>query len=932
MASMTASLIGVLAAAAAPAAEPPRVADDRLAFELFAESPRIVTPTGIAVDPRGRAFAIESHTHFRPKDYDGPPADRIRVFEDTDGDGKADRVSTFYEGSKHTMALAFEPDGDLVVATRAGIFWLTDKDGDGQADGQPVTLVRLETRGDYPHNGLAGVALDFEGGLWFGLGENLGEPYRLIGGDGKTLSGGGEGGNIYRMDRDGTGLRRVATGFWNPFALAFDPFGRLFAVDNDPDSRPPCRLLHIVEGGDYGFKFRNGRKGLHPFSSWNGELPGTLPMVAGTGEAPSGLLVYEGTNLPADYRGTLLGTSWGDHRIERYRLVPHGASFRSTMEPVVIGGEDFRPVGIAKAPDGSLYLTDWVRKDYELHGQGRIWRLRGKEARPPDNAAGIAAVDRDVRESAARELLGTLSSWAILVETVRTNREPRARSLALQALMETGSVQAEAVRTALADLDVGVRLTATRSSFADLAAVASSDRSSEVRAEAMRRLEDAKARETLIAALDSDDPFLHQAATAGLAGSLKATEMATLLDDERPRRRLGALLALRQIGTGDSAAILRKALSDPDPDVRFVAVEWVAEAGLGEFKETLRQGLADPSLTRTLFEAYLAALERLDGRGRPLGQEVGGQEYIAALVTDPATPPEVLRRAVRSLRPDHPALSIERVGRWLTSPDAALRREAVRSLRDAPHERRSDLLASLARDDQAQAALRAEAIAGLRPGTDLPLADLVDLAAGDGPPEVRRAAARTLRGADLPHEQAERLRGSDVGRTYRPDGDDRPSADDIDGWLARLDAAGPADPAEGQRVFFHPNGPGCYRCHRVDGRGGNAGPELTIAAPALTRRRLVESIVQPSKEVAPQFVPWVIARRDGTVATGLLIEEAIDGRQTYADPAGATFTLLPEEIAERRPSPGSLMPDDLTRRMTVEELRDVAAFLLGLSP
>ena len=104
--------------------------------------------------------------------------------------------------------------------------------------------------------------------------------------------------------------------------MAFDAFGRLFAVDNDPDSRPPCRLLHIVDGGDYGYRFRNGRKGLHPFTAWNGELPGTLGMVAGTGEAPCGVVAYESENLSPDYRGTLLVTSWGDHRIEQFRLEP----------------------------------------------------------------------------------------------------------------------------------------------------------------------------------------------------------------------------------------------------------------------------------------------------------------------------------------------------------------------------------------------------------------------------------------------------------------------------------------------------------------------------------------------------------------------------------------------------------------------------------
>src|SRR5207253_11035863 len=227
-------------------------------------------------------------------------------------------------------------------------------------------------------NGLSGVAFDAEGNLYFGLGENEGLPYRLVGTDGSSASGGGEGGSIYRCRPDGSKLTRVATGFWNPFGLGIDPFGRLFAVDNDPDSRGPCRLMHIVEGGDYGYRYRNGRKGIHPFTAWDGELPGTLPMVAGTGEAPCGVLAYESTGLPPEYRGDLIVTSWGDHVIERFRLTKRGASFTSKSEPIVRGGEDFRPVGIATAPDGSLYVSDWVDKSYPVHGKGRIWRIKMK--------------------------------------------------------------------------------------------------------------------------------------------------------------------------------------------------------------------------------------------------------------------------------------------------------------------------------------------------------------------------------------------------------------------------------------------------------------------------------------------------------------------------------------------------------------------------
>ena len=228
---------------------------------------------------------------------------------------------------------------------------------------------------------------------------------------------------MYRCRLDGTQLSRWATGFWNPHASCFDAFGNLFTVDNDPDSRPPCRLLHVVPDGDYGYRFRNGRKGLHPFTAWNGEIAGTLPMVAGTGEAPSGILAYESDGLPDEYRGDLFVTSWGDHRIDRFRLKPKGTSFVSSFEPLITGGENFRPVGIAVAPDGSLFCTDWVLKEYKVHGQGRIWRIAPVSA-PARPVVDVSKIDTrsveerkeyllfprlDVRSPAAANALSTVT-------------------------------------------------------------------------------------------------------------------------------------------------------------------------------------------------------------------------------------------------------------------------------------------------------------------------------------------------------------------------------------------------------------------------------------------------------------------------------------------------------------------------------------------
>ena len=723
---------------------PPRAVDSRLVFERIAAEPEIVTPTGIAVDSHGRVLVIESHTHFRPAGYPGPPADRIRLFEDRNQDGKPECVGTFFEGTKMTMNLAVAGDDSIFVATRSALYHLFDRDGDGKADGVntgalPAPFIRLDTPGDYPHNGLSGFAFDFAGNVYFGLGENLGADYRVIGSDGATLSGGGEGGSIYRCRPDGSKLERVATGFWNPFHMTFDVFGRLFAVDNDPDSRPPCRLLHIVRGGDYGYRFRNGRKGLHPFTAWNGELPGTLGMVAGTGEAPSGVVEYDGDNLPADYRGSLLVTSWGDHRIEKFRLEPAGASFQAIMKPVVAGGEDFRPVGIAVAPDGSLFISDWVDKSYTLHGQGRIWRLR----------YGGTTVDR----------ASLKQRDATFFETA-----PRSVARALTTAAPVGKMHERLVASSLQNGSAEVRALAVcilPNAASQLKNIAASDPSPLVRAAAMRRLADPAARDLLLKALESDDPFVQQAARLGLQRSLKADEIIAGAGSRKltPAQRLGLLLILRESDQPAARAFLPAFLRDHDANIRFAAIQWVGEHRLKEFRTQLQEALASTAETRTLFEATLAAIEMLDGKSRGLRDEVAGEEYVIALLRDSRTPPPVLQHALRMLRADHPALTIDRLTRLLASTSDPVKLEAVRSLCQNPNRKRFDILARLAEDSRARTAIRAEAVAGLADDAVSRRELLLALASGKDP-ALRDDALRSLRGVSLTSEQKANLRTS----------------------------------------------------------------------------------------------------------------------------------------------------------------------------
>ncbi len=356
----------------------PKTLLDGWKIELVDSEPNIVTPTACDVDAKDNLYVIECHTHFPPKDYDGPKTDRIWVYIDADRDGKFERRELFYEGGVASMSLACDKkSGWVYISSRSEITRCKDNDGDFKSDVREQ-IIKHETKANYPHNGLSSLLLVGSDKLMFGQGENFGEYYEVIGTNGSRQAGRGEGGNIFICNRDGTWLERYATGFWNPFGLAQAPNGDVFAVDNDPDATPPNRLLKVVKAADYGFQFRFGRAGTNPLLSWNGEYPGTFGMVAGVGEAACAV---------EPVGDSLIVSSWGDNRIEAYHLQHFGdaSDIRSSGGgygptatkggSIVQGNSMFRPVDFATNSKGEIYVTDWVDRSYEVHKKGRIWKL-----------------------------------------------------------------------------------------------------------------------------------------------------------------------------------------------------------------------------------------------------------------------------------------------------------------------------------------------------------------------------------------------------------------------------------------------------------------------------------------------------------------------------------------------------------------------------
>jgi putative membrane-bound dehydrogenase-like protein len=911
----------------------PRAADPALEISLFAASPDIVHPIGVAFDARGRLLVIESHTHFRPKDYKGPKHDRIRILEDTDGDGKADKFTTFYEGTSATMGIAVHPDGSVYLATRNEILRLRDTKGDGKAD-EVHRIAFLETKGDYPHNGLAGLAFDSQGNLYFGMGENIGFDYKLIGADGTTHKGGGEGGNIFWCTADGKHLRRVATGFWNPFGICRDIFGRLFAVDNDPDSMPPCRLLHVVEGGDYGYQYRYGRSGRHPFQSWDGQLPGTLPMVCGVGEAPCQVLSYESDGLPSKYLGNLLVASWADHRIERYEPKERGASVSAERLPFVQGGKDFRPVGIAVAYDGSLFVSDWVKSDYTLHGKGAIWHIRernsGKHDRSSAPEKSLFNTHRPLRDESARELARDAKGRDFLRAQLG-NIDIRIRAACLIALIDTADPKLDLAGFARTERVIPLRAMAVRALAArgqDATDFVKDSQPAAVRFEAIRALNDKNAR-LLLNRLTDTDPFLRHAAVQQLARAPKLLDDVNIAKLTDPTERVGMLLAWRASGQPEGVRRLGDFLADPNADVRFMAAKWIADENLKEYRPQLVEALKDRNLNVRLFFAYSAALARLDGRDVNEGQMA---DYFFTRLQDKESSPALRVLSLQMIPPSYAKLTAELLGGLLNSKDASLQLEAMRTLTELPAAKRTGLLLKAVNDERLQIDTRAQAILGLSGQAQQFLNDLLPLTRADSAVlanETLRALVGTKLGADqraaLEKAAAIRLEAASLVKRVlgQPFAEGRPPATDLDAWLKRL--GGPADVAAGRRVFFHPKLAGCYKCHRVEGRGAEVGPDLSTIG-RTERRSIVESILQPSALVAPHYQAWTIETNDGKLRTGLLINTQLD-QYTYLDAQGQTFKLSTRDIAETRPATKSIMPDGLADLMTDQELRDLVAYL-----
>ncbi len=368
---------------------------DGLELTLFAAEPDLFNPTTIDIDAQGRVWVCEARNYrlFNQPITD-KAGDRIRVLEDTDGDGRCDKATTFYQDPSLQAPMGIAVLGDRVyICQSPDLFYLEDTNHDGVADKRTVILTGFG--GIDSDHAVHGVSFGPDGYLYFSNGD---QGLNVTDKSGNRVHVGKNAPHlaaaVLRSDLDGNHLELLAEGMRNPYEAAVDPWGNVFISDNDDDGNEQTRVNFIVDGANYGYwPKRKGDRHLDEVH-WNTDRPGVMPTMVKTGfGSPTGLMFYQGTLLPEKFQSTLIHADAGPRVIRSYRPELSGAGFTSKIEILISNEEDtwFRPSDVCAAPDGSIFISDWYDPGVGGHrmkdvSRGRIYRLapKGVALKVPD--------------------------------------------------------------------------------------------------------------------------------------------------------------------------------------------------------------------------------------------------------------------------------------------------------------------------------------------------------------------------------------------------------------------------------------------------------------------------------------------------------------------------------------------------------------------
>ncbi len=506
--------------------------------ELFAEEPQIVNPIAMAWDERGRLWVVESIEYPYPGEFwpDGGGKDRIVILEDTDGDGRADKETEFAGGLNIPTALTFVDDGVIVQQAPQTLF-LKDTDGDDKADVRKALFEGWSQRDT--HAGPSNVFYGLDNWIWGVLGYSGFKG--TVGGESHDFAMG-----VYRFKKDGSRLEFLRRTNNNTWGLGFSEAGDAFAstANGNPSTYVPFarRYYDLVDDLDDSItESLTESARMIPLTNLFRQVDWVGAYTAGAGHA-----LYTARDYPEEYWNRIaFVTEATGGLVGEFVLEDEGSSYKASHPRNLIASDDewFSPVAAEVGPDGSVWIADWynyvIQHNAESDRQraspgnayanplrdrehGRIYRIVYDGGPPSENLSLRGASPEKLVETLRHDnLLWRKHAQRLLVERAETDVVP-----ALIALVNDRGIDA-----------VGLNVGAIHGLWT-LHGLAQLDGRNE------------QALAAAVSALGHPSTGVRQNAVQVLPkteSSLEAILEAGLLEDEHPRVRREALLALAEM-------------------------------------------------------------------------------------------------------------------------------------------------------------------------------------------------------------------------------------------------------------------------------------------------------------------------------------------------------------------------------------------------
>jgi len=906
-------------------------------IELYASEPMINKPINLAVDARGRVW-VSSTVEYpyaaekdRWSDEQGTRVrdsrDAIRILEDTDGDGRADKVTDFADGLNiPTGVLPWhrpEHRSGCIAWSIPNIWYFADTDGDGRADYREVLFGPLGYEKD-THGMCSSFRLGPDGWVYATHGFNNTSHLKAKDGSEIVL----HSGNVFRFRPDGTRVEVWSRGQVNPFGLTFDRRGNLYSADCH--SAPVYQLLR---GAHYP-SFGKPHDGL-------GFAPAMIEHTHGsTGIA--GIVYVD--------RG-IWGKGWDDHvlignpvtsKVNLDRIGFTGTTPRAVELPDFIVSSDpwFRPVDLTFGPDGALYIADFYNRiigHYEVpldhpgrdRERGRIWRVTRVGERAVPGVVEPSLVVSDPMKALADE-----SPWTRRAGATALQEHPSLSGIAplLTTLRETPKSDTHlrhTLKLALREclmLPGAYRGISASSAGAELAAISLAVKTPEAAA----WLEGFSAPEMM-------PPDFAEQRRRHIARYGESRILGQLVSAESAPSRHGSAIERAEV-----LIHIAETLEDRDGVVREkVVLDALSRAAfelLGNSgKPALKPWRVRPGEnTRSVDSGWEVQKRRgpnsvdINVLSSLVRGAKGAEESVGVVESRPFPLPERLRFLLCGHRgaPDKEAHELNHV----RLVDVETGGELARA-----YPPRSDTAVPVewALPDKVGTMVRLELVdgdagfsyawlgAGEFEGVTLPVSHFQQ---SDQNAAALRRLARLLV-TSAPIDLRDRL------RPYLPEPPPAPPSEITPEERARLEtlitdrvaaaSQGTADLKRGEALFATH----CAACHRVAGEGGLIGPQLDGVG---TRGigRLAEDILDPNRNVDAHFRLTMLTKKDGSIVGGFVSGES--GEVIHLlDAAGQNHRVLKSQVEKTEVSPHSLMPAQFGELLKPEEFRDLAGWLLG---